>query len=99
MYHCSTPQIGNTCVALFSDIVSDKIYLATDKGLSVISSEKNNYRIKNYNPSNGLHCSSIYSVYENDGEILLCTDKGLLNFYENDLQPSYEIPKVYLNRV
>ena len=88
---------SNTCTSLYYDSLSGKIFLGMDKGLSVISFDKNNFpQIKNYNPTNGLLCGSIFSVSEDNGEILLSTDRGLLVFNENDLNTTIETPKVYI---
>jgi hypothetical protein len=91
---------SNSCISLFSDTLSGKIYLGMNKGLSVISFDGNNKpEITNYNPTNGLLCGAIYSVSESDGEILLSTDKGLLVFNEKDLNTTVESPKVYITNL
>ncbi len=90
---------SNTCLTVFSDTLTNKIYLGTNKGLSVIDIDNNDFRIKNFGAGNGLQCGTIYSIFEQDGDILLCTDKGLLVFTEKDLKPTIEVPKVYINSI
>ena len=91
---------SNTCTSLCYDSISGTIYLGLDKGLSVISFDKNNVpKIKNYNPTNGLLCGSIFSISERNGEILLSTDHGLLVFSENNLNVNTESPKVYITKL
>ncbi len=88
---------SNVCASLYYDSVSQKIFLGLNTGLSVISFDKDNVReIKNYNPANGLLCGSINSISENNGEILLSTDHGLLVFNEKELHIVAEAPRVYI---
>ena len=91
---------SNVCTSLYYDSTSQKIYLGLNNGLSVITTNKENVvEIKNYNPSNGLLCGSIFSVSASNGEILLSTDKGLLIFNESDLNVPVESPKVYITQL
>ncbi len=91
---------SNVCTSLYYDSTSQKIYLGLNNGLSVITMNKKNVvEIKNYNPSNGLLCGSIFSVSASNGEILLSTDKGLLILNEADLNTPIESPKVYITQL
>lgn len=91
---------SNACNSLYYDSLKDIAYVGTNKGLSIISFGKNNFfEIKNFGSSNGLDCGSIYSLYESGGELLLCTNKGLLVFREGDLNKSAESTKVYLSTI
>jgi signal transduction histidine kinase/ligand-binding sensor domain-containing protein len=91
---------SKVCTSLYYDSTSQKIYLGLNNGLSVITMNKETVvEIKNYNPSNGLLCGSIFSVSAGNGEILLSTDKGLLIFNESDLNVPVESPKVYITQL
>ena len=98
-YNSSNGLQSNYSVGVFSDTMTNKIYLATNLGLSIINLNAKSNAVKNFNAANGLLCGTIYSVYENNGEILLGTDKGLLRFTESDLKSSGEILKVYISRI
>jgi ligand-binding sensor domain-containing protein/anti-sigma regulatory factor (Ser/Thr protein kinase) len=79
--------LSDHCNNLLAD--SNKIYLATDNGLNVISNENNTVKITSYSVANGLVSNHINQVIKKDkNNIIIATNRGIVEFDVRKLPPS-----------
>ena len=95
VYHINSSSglAGNTIKSIFVQNDSS-IWIGTKQGLNMIHLERDsmNYRIENYEVSDGLPSDEINHIEMHDGHIWLATNVGLVSFDPEQLKPHLTAP-------
>jgi ligand-binding sensor domain-containing protein len=97
--HIGTAQglISNIVNGIF--IEGKQLWLATNKGISCVTLNGNNYSIRNYGLSNGVPTNDIRQIYLQNNKVWLATNMGLVVFDPTQIPISFDPVPVYLEKI
>lgn len=80
------------CTAIYIDKSND-IWVCSESGLNLLHrNARGQYAVKNYTTGNLLPDNCINSVCEQDGQMYICTNKGLIVFKKDDMLAATQLP-------
>lgn len=99
-YSVENNLLSNQCNMLLLD--SNKLYVATNRGLNILELKNGEVKIRSYSSANGLLSSNINKIVKkNKFEFLLATNNGLVEFDERTLFDAVEgrpyIDDIFIN--